>query len=428
LSVLQIPTAEVFVPLLQPGRYKGAHGGRGSGKSHFFAEMLIDDAMRNDGLRAVCIREVQKSLRESAKRLIEDKIISLNVSQYFEVQKEQIKTPGDGVIIFQGMQDHTSESIKSLEGFDRAWCEESQTLSSRSLQLLRPTIRKDNSELWFSWNPRLEIDPVDQMLRVNMPTNSIIVKSNWSDNPWFPDVLKQERLDCLYNDPDQYDHIWEGGYVTVMAGAYYARHLADARSEKRIGRIPRDPLMTVRLFCDIGGTGTFSDAFTIWAVQFVGHEIRVLNYYEAVGQSVDAHLYWMQENKYLPGNSNIWLPHDGRTGDRVFDVSYESVLRQAGYNVTVVDNKGKGAAMARVVAARKLFPSIYFNEATCKGGLDALGWYHEKKDENRNIGLGPEHDWSSHGADSFGLMCTVYYPPQREHHRSDLVPEETADY
>ncbi|MBT7953310.1 MAG: PBSX family phage terminase large subunit [Gammaproteobacteria bacterium] len=428
MSVLQIPTAEVFVPLLEPARYKGAYGGRGSGKSHFFAEMLIDDAMRNDGLRAVCIREVQKSLKESAKRLIEDKIRSLNVSQHFEIQNEQIKTPGDGVIIFQGMQDHTSESIKSLEGFDRAWCEESQTLSSRSLQLLRPTIRKDSSELWFSWNPRREIDPVDQMLRVKMPTNSVVVNSNWSDNPWFPNVLKQERLDCLYTNPDQYDHIWEGGYVTVAEGAYFARHLADARHEKRIGRIPRDPLMTVKLFCDIGGTGTFSDAFTIWAAQFVGHEIRVLNYYEAVGQPVDEHLYWMRENDYLPGNAEIWLPHDGRTGDRVFDVSYESVLIQAGYNVTVVDNRGKGAAMARVAAARSLFPSIYFNEATCKGGLDALGWYHEKKDENRNIGLGPEHDWSSHGADAFGLMCTAYYPPRRNHHRSELEPEETEDY
>lgn len=412
MSTLKIPTAEVFQPLLEPSRYKGAWGGRGSGKSHFFAELIVEDALRKPGLRAVCIREVQKSLKESAKKLIEDKIQALGVGSHFNPLSDRIETPGGGLIIFQGMQDHTAESIKSLEGFDRAWVEEAQTLSTRSLQLLRPTIRGDESELWFSWNPRLKVDPVDVMLRQGeKPTGASVVRANWSDNPWFPSVLEQERKDCLRDDPDQYPHIWEGDYVTVSKGAYYAKHLAESRHEGRIGKVSPDPHMTIRLFVDIGGTGAKADAFTIWAAQFVGREIRVLNYYESVGQPLAAHLDWMRSQGYTPERAQIWLPHDGASQDKVYDVSYKSALTQAGYKVTVVPNQGKGAAKSRVEEGRRLFPSIWFNEPKCSAGLSALGWYHEKRDENRNIGLGPEHDWSSHGADSFGLMCVAYEPP-----------------
>lgn len=414
MSILNIPTARVFKPLLEPARYKGAWGGRGSGKSHFFSELMIEDSLREKGLLSVCIREVQKSLKDSAKRLIELKLVALKLGEAdgFKVFQELIQTPGDGVIIFQGMQDHTAESIKSLEGFKRAWVEEGQTLSSTSLKLLRPTIRSDGSELWFSWNRRRKNDPVDIMLtHGELPTNSAVVRSNWRDNPWFPKVLEQERLDCLRDTPDDYDHVWDGGYVSITEGAYYSTCLANAKAQGRIGRVSPDPLMTVRLFCDIGGTGAKADAFTIWAAQFIGKEIRVINYYEAVGQPLAVHLAWLRTEGYTSDLAQIWLPHDGSTNDRVYDVSYESAFEDAGYTVTVVPNQGKGAAKARIEEGRRLFPSMWFNEEKCQGGIDALGWYHEKKDELRNIGLGPEHDWASHGADSFGLMCVAYEEP-----------------
>jgi phage terminase large subunit len=420
LSVLQIPTAEVFEPLLQPSRYKGAWGGRGSGKSHFFAGLMIEDSLAEKGLLSVCIREVQKTLKDSSKRLIEAKIrqFGLGEADGFKVFNEVIQTPGDGAIIFQGMQDHTAESIKSLEGFSRAWCEEAQSLSSRSLSLLRPTIRTPGSQLWFSWNARLRTDPVDVMLRgVERPTGSVVVNANWRDNPWFTAELEQERLDCLRMQPDQYDHIWEGGYLTVAAGAYFAQHLAAAKNEGRIGRVAADPLMTLRMIVDIGGTGAKADAFAIWVCQFIGKEIRCLDYYEAVGQPLAAHLNWMRSKGYTPDRAQIWLPHDGKTQDRVYDVSYESALSEAGYEVTVVPNQGKGAAAMRIEAARRLFPSIWFNEATTEAGRAALGWYHEKRDEARNIGLGPEHDWASHGADSFGLMCVIHEDQEVERDR-----------
>jgi len=376
--------------------------------------MLIGDSLYEKGMLSVCIREVQKTLKDSSKRLIEMKLkdFRLGEADGFKVFKEVIETPGDGAIIFQGMQDHTAESIKSLEGFKRAWWEEAQTASQRSINLLRPTIRAAGSQMWWSWNARLKTDPVDVMLRgPEKPTGAVVVKANWRDNPWFNQELEQERLDCLRIQADQYDHIWEGGYLTVAAGAYYAQHLAAAKNEKRISRVAADPLMTLRLIVDIGGTGAKADAFVIWVMQFVGREIRVLDYYEAQGQPLAAHLNWCRSKGYTPDRAQFWLPHDGSTNDKVYDVSYESALRDAGYRVTVVPNQGKGAAAARIEAARRLFPSMWFNEDTTEAGRAALGWYHERKDEARNIGLGPEHDWASHGADAFGLGAIIYEEP-----------------
>jgi phage terminase large subunit len=247
-----------------------------------------------------------------------------------------------------------------------------------------------------------------------IPTGSIVIRANWRDNPWLTTELEQERVDCLRMQPEQYDHIWEGGYVSIVAGAYYAKCLAEARQQGRIGRVAPDPLMTIRLFCDLGGTGAKADAFAIWGSQFIGKEIRVLDYYEAVGQPLATHLGWMREKGYSPAKAQIWLPHDGTTNDRIHDVSFESAFRQAGYSVTVIPNQGKGAAKSRIEAGRRLFPSMWFNQETTAPGIDALGWYHEKKDEDRNIGLGPEHDWSSHGADAFGLMCVAYESPKEK--------------
>ena len=416
---LTIDTAEVFEPLLDPARYKGAHGGRGSGKSHFFAGALVEDCVREpgisgEGMRAVCIREVQKSLKDSAKRLIEDKLIEygLGEAQGFKVFHDCISTPKDGIINFQGMQNHTAESIKSLEGFKRAWCEEAQTISDRSLTLLRPTIRDEGSELWFSWNPRRKNDPADVLLRGEaLPTGATVIEANWSDNPWFPGVLEQERLDCLQNEPDQYEHIWEGHYATVTEGAYYARQLTEARQQDRITNIAADPLLGLKAIWDIGGTGLRADATTIIIAQFIKREIRVVDCYKAEGQPLATHVEWLRSKGYE--NAHCILPHDGDTNDKVKDVSYKSALTEAGFKVQVVPNQGKGAAKMRIEAARRLFPSIWFNESTTEPLRDDLGWYHERKHELGH-GLGPMHDESSHFADAFGLMCIIYEIPNKK--------------
>lgn len=209
---LTIETAPVFLPLLKPARYKGVYGGRGSGKSHEFAKLLIERHLMKH-TRTVCIREVQRSLEQSVKQLIEDKIQEYNLGKQFRVTSTDIQTPYGGHIIFNGMQNHTAESIKSLEGFDISWVEEAQSLSAHSLKLLRPTIRRPGSELWFSWNPRYDTDPVDVFLRGrDAPKNSIVIGSTYKDNPWFPDVLREEMELDLERDPELYAHVWLGDY------------------------------------------------------------------------------------------------------------------------------------------------------------------------------------------------------------------------
>lgn len=228
-GVLSIQTARVFEPLLadrmpdgQPVRYRGAYGGRGSGKSHFFAELAVESCLLVQGSRIVCVREIQRSLKDSVKRLIEDKIKALGVEGKFGIYHDSIATPGDGVILFQGMQDHTAESIKSLEGFRVAYVEEAQTMTERSLEMLRPTIRTSGSELWFSWNPRHESDPVDRLLRgPTPPPRAIVVRANYCDNPFFPDELEEERAYDEKVNPTRYGHIWLGEYEPAAVGAIW---------------------------------------------------------------------------------------------------------------------------------------------------------------------------------------------------------------
>lgn len=410
MSILEIKTPRVFAPLLRPARYKGAHGGRGSGKSHFFAEKMVEDHICDPGSRSVCIREVQKTLAQSSKKLIEDKIITLGVGHLFEVQRDQIIAPGGGLIVFQGMQDHNAESIKSLEKFKRAWIEEAQTLSERSLTLLRPTIRAEGSEIWASWNPRRKSDAIDKFLRQDKPDSAVVVEANWRDNPYFPGVLEDERKLDLEKYPDRYDHIWEGGYAQALEGAYYAKHLAKAKAEGRIGRVSQDPLLAVRAYWDIGGAGARADAMSIWIVQFVEKEIRVLDYIEGQGQVLAYYVNEMRARGW--GAAACVLPHDGTNTNNITGKRYEDHLRDAGFaDVRVIPNQGSGAAAQRIEAARRWFPRVWFNEKPTEPGREALGYYHEKRDEERNIGLGPEHDWSSHAADAFGLMAIDYAEP-----------------
>lgn len=402
---LDIPVARVFVPLLAPARYKGAHGGRGSGKSHFFAGLAVEACLLEPGMRILCIREKQKSLTHSAKQLIEDKLNEHEVSSLFEVTGTEIRTPGGGVITFAGMQDHTAESVKSFEGYKRAWVEEAHTLSQHSLNLLRPTIRAEESELWFSWNPRRKTDPVDKFFRDGiLPPEAALVRANYSDNPWFPDALEKDRKFWLENNPETYEHIWDGDYAGVTEGAYYARDLLEAKQQGRICNLTLDPVVEIQAFWDIGGAGQTSDATAIWIRQLVGQQINMLDYYEAQGQPLGAHLNWLRDNGY--GNARCILPHDSMRTSGLTAKTYKQHIQEAGFLAEHVVNQGRGAAMRRVEAARRMFPRVWFDDVKTFRGRESLGWYHEKIDQARGgLGLGPQHDWSSHGADSFGLMA-----------------------
>jgi phage terminase large subunit len=424
MPALSIPTAQVFRPLLEPARYKGAYGGRGSGKSHFFGELMVEECLRTPGTLAVCIREVQKSLMQSSKRLIESKIHQLGVGSAFKILHDRIITPGDGLIIFQGMQDATAESIKSLEGFRIAWIEEAQTLSHRSLSLLRPTIRTKGSQLWANWNPRRKSDAIDDFLRAKKPDNATVVQANWRDNPWFPDVLDEERRLDLEIYPERYRHIWEGDYAKAFEGAYFAKALELARQQARIGHVAVDPVLPVKAFFDIGGAGHSSDAMAIWIAQFVGREIRLLDYIEGVGQPLAYYANELRRRGWK--DAIIYLPHDGVAHNNISGKRYIDHWVEAGFECAPpIKNSGAGAAMMRIEAARRVFPRCWFNETTTEAGRDALGYYHERRDPNRNVGLGPEHDWSSNCCDSFGYMAISYEEPpvkSRSRSRTDTRP------
>ncbi len=403
----------MFRPLLDPARYKGAYGGRGSGKSHFFADLLVEECIRVPGTRAVCLREVQKTLQESSKRTIEDKIQKLGVGHLFDVTKPEIRTPGGGIIIFNGMQDHNAESIKSLEGYRIAWFEEAQSMSERSLSLLRPTIRVQDSEIWFSWNPTRKADAIEVFLRQDPPTNAIVVKANWRDNPFWNSTLEGERQLELKKYPERYEHTYEGDYARAFEGAYFAALLTQARNEGRIGNVAADPLLPLRAVFDLGGSGATADAMAIWIVQWVGQEIRVLDYIEGIGQVLGHYTTELRARGYQ--QAICILPHDGVNSNAITGKRYEDHLRDAEFDVLVVPNQGKGASAMRIEAVRRILPKCWFDEKKTEAGRDALGFYHERKDEKRSVGLGPEHDWSSHAADAFGLMAVAYEDPSRTH-------------
>jgi len=278
MTKLRVEVPEVFLPLLQPSRYKGAFGGRGSGKSHFFAERMIIRCLK-EKIDAVCVREVQQSLNQSVKKLLEYKIAQLGVGSEFEVLYDRIKTPFGGVIIFQGMATTTAESIKSLEGFDICWVEEAQSLSQRSLDLLRPTIRKEWSELWFSWNPRNQNDPVDMLLRgEELPPGAVVIEVNYSDNPWLPDVLLQELEYDRKRDPDKFSHVWLGQYQRNSEARVFKNWVIE-EFERPDGTIHRfgadwgfsiDPSVLVR--CDIERNKLYVD----YEAYMIGCEINRL--------------------------------------------------------------------------------------------------------------------------------------------------------
>lgn len=435
MTTAQISIPAKLIPVFQgEADVRGSYGGRGSGKTRTFAKMI---ALRGYiyGMAGVtgqllCARQFMNSLADSSleecKRAIEEEPF---LAAYYEIGDKFIRSRDDRIwFSFAGL-DRNIASIKSKGRILICWVDEAEPVTDEAFTTLIPTLREEgedwNAELWVTWNPKRKKAAVERFRNSNDPRIKV-VELNWRDNEKFPAKLERERQRDLRERPDQYDHIWEGGYATVIEGAYYAASLTAAKAQGRIGRVPADPLMTIRLFCDIGGTGARADAFTIWAKQFIGKEIRVLDYYEAVGQPLASHLEWMRERGYSPKRAQIWLPHDGSTQDKVFDVSYESALKAAGYTVTVVPNQGKGAAKARIEAARRLFPSMWFNAETTEAGREALGFYHEKRDEVRGIGLGPEHDWSSHGADSFGLGCVAYEEPQAWGDEEEDDPDYTG--
>lgn len=392
-------------------RYRGAYGGRGSGKTRSFAKMVAVKGyqLAKSGKLGVilCAREYMNSLSHSSFAEIKAAINSEAwLSDFYQIGENFIRTKCHRIeFIFTGLR-YNLDSLKSKAKIHICWVDEAEAVSEEAWQKLIPTVREEGAEIWVTWNPEKESSATHKRFRLYPPPNSKIVEVNWQDNPWFPAVLEQERQHDLIARPQYYKHIWDGDFVSVIEGAYFAQELLLVNAEKRITQIVKDPFLPITAFWDIGGTGANADATSIWLAQLVGKEIRVLDYYEAKGQPLETHIAWLRSNKY--DNALMVLPHDGNTKDKVYDVSFKTYLEQAAFEVIIIPNQGRGAARLRIEAVRRLFPYIYFNESSTVAGRQALAAYHEKRDSVRNIGLGPNHDWSSHAADSFGLMALFY--------------------
>lgn len=412
MTALKIMTPRVFLPLLSPARFKGAWGGRGSGKSHFFAEMMIENCIMQP-TRAVCIREIQKSIKDSVKRLLEDKIVALGLTSYFDILETEIRGKNGSIIVFNGMQNHTADSIKSLEGFRIAWVEEAQTLSQRSLDMLRPTIRADGSELWFSWNPETDDAPIELLLRgPNKVSNSVVIEANWRDNPFFPEVLRKE-MDEDRKDADKFAHVWEGQYRRSMDGAAYANEIRKAYEEKRVTRVLPIVGKPIETFWDLGKR----DHTAVWFAQLNMGEYRILDFYQNRGMNLPHYFDVIRDKGYQLGT--IWLPHDAEqdrlTGsiDKIFRATYPN------NRVRVIPRMAK--KNIGIEAVRRIFPSCYFDEEKTKLGLRALSRFKYDVDpDTGQYSKQPLHDEHSDAADAFAqlaLSLTEVVKPEEQTYR-----------
>lgn len=400
-----------------PAMYRGSYGGRGSAKTRTFAMMAAvrgaQCAAADQGGFIVCGREFMNSLDESSLAEIKMAILSDPwLTSVYDVGEKYIRTK-DGRInfAFVGLR-HNLDSIKSKARIRLLWVDEAENVSETAWSKTDPTVREEGSEIWVTWNPERKKSATHKRFRLTPPDHSKIVEMNWRDNPFFPSNLDVKRLNDLRDRPDQYEHIWEGGFRTSAAGAYFAGVLADARAKGRIGKVEADPLLPLRAFHDLGGSSANADAYTIWIVQWVGQEIRILDYYESVGQVLAHHVGWMRKNGYEEAIN--YLPHDGARPEGIIGKRYEDHWRDAGFKVEPsIKNQGPGAATIRIESVRRLGSKMWWNEATTEAGRDAVGFYHEKRNDERDIGLGPDHDWSSHAADSLGLMACCYEAPGR---------------
>ena len=434
MSTLQVRVPRKLAPLLKPARYKGAYGGRGGAKSHFFAEQVVL-RMFAAPTRVVCIREIQNSIKDSVHQLLTDKIQSLGLGDLFEVLDAEIRGPNGSFAIFKGMRSYNATNIKSLEAFDIAWVEEAQTLSQTSLDMLRPTIRKEGSELWFSWNPRFKTDPVDQFFRKNPPPDAVSVMINWRDNPWFPDVLRKEMEHDFSVDEDKADHIWNGAYGSGQ-GAIIARLVNKAERE---GRITDDVVYDRRgsdlvISSDIG----FHDTASWWYWQRLQGGFNLLKYEGDSGLDADEWIPRIQGSiRSLEAKAvgTIWLPQDAKA--KTFQSRHTTVEKfLAAFGAGKVHVVPPTKKQDQISAARTVINRCAFNATLCEDGLDGLrAWEFEYNEDLGVFSREPRHDWASHPSDAFAYgsvvmqevapapaLETTVWPVQAKHGRAVTAP------
>lgn len=391
----QFPTK--LKPLFQPYRYKVAWGGRGATKSWGFARALLILGAQKP-LRILCTREVQKSIKDSVHSLLSDQIQAIGLGAHYQVLEHEIRSKNGTEFLFAGLSTQTVESIKSYEGVDICWVEEARAVRKRSWEILIPTIRKEGSEIWVSFNPELDTDETYSRFVVNPPPNSWVAKLTYKDNPWFSETLKAEMEHLKKVDPEAFENVWEGKCRTAVEGAIFAKEIMAAVEGKRIRPVPYDPMLKVHTVWDLG----WNDQNTIIFAQRVGGEIRVIDYIEDTHKTYAEYVQMIEKKPYRYGTH--YIPHDGRAKSEQTGKSGEEVLQALGLKVEVVANI---EVEEGIKAARLTFPRCYFDIDKTPRLVDCLKRYRRRINQTTNEPEGPLHDEYSHGADAFRYMALV---------------------
>jgi len=399
---VQFPAKLAF--LFEPQRYKVCYGGRGGAKSWGIARALLILGAKSQ-LRILCAREFQTSIKDSVHKLLCDQIDSMGLTGFYEITDKSIRGKNGTEFFFVGLRNNVT-NVKSIEGVDICWVEEAQTVSKTSWNVLIPTIRKEQSEIWVSFNPELETDETFQRFVVGPPENCKVVKINWSDNPWFPETLRLEKDALRDRDIEAYNTVWEGLCRQTVDGAIFAREMQMAELEQRITRVGYDATKPVHAVFDLG----WSDATAIWFVQFVGMETRLIRYVEDSQKTISDYLAKMQTYGYV--YDTLWLPHDAENRTlAAAGRSIDQIIRAAGYKTKIIP---RTPIVDSINAARTLFRNCWFDRENCYDGLQCLRHYRYDVDpETKQFSKQPLHDNYSHGADAFRMLGLVVNEPKR---------------
>ena len=400
--------------LFQPekSRYRILHGGRGGAKSWGVARaLLIKGAQRS--LRILCAREFQTSIKDSVHKLLCDQIIDLGLEGFYEITQASIRGKNGTEFAFVGLKNNVA-NVKSYEGVDICWVEEAQTTSRLSWNILIPTIRKEGSEIWVTFNPELETDETYQRFVLHPPENSVVQKINWSDNPWFPETLMLEKDALKMRDIEAYNTVWEGICRQTVDGAIFAREMQMAELDGRITKVGYDPMKPVHAVFDLG----WSDATAIWFVQFIGMETRLIRYHEDNQKTISDYLAKMQTYGYM--YDTLWLPHDAENKTlAAAGRSIDQIVRGAGYKTKIIP---RTPIVDSINAARTLFRNCWFDRENCYDGLQCLRHYRYEVDpDTKMFSKNPLHDQFSHGADAFRMLGLVVNEPRKRVSKPNLL-------
>ena len=393
----ELPEKLIFLVTSQ-SRYKIARGGRGSAKSWSFARALLTMGA-SKRYRFLCAREVQRSIKDSVHKLLKDQIETLKLGSFYQVLETEIRGRNGTEFAFTGLSTLTVDTIKSFEGVDICWVEEGQTVSKRSWDILIPTIRKDDSEIWVSYNPDLETDETHQRFTTHPPIDCINVEMNWRDNPWFNEVLEKERLHCKEYDPDSYDNIWEGKCRPAVEGAIYYKEIEAAQDHGRICALPYDALLRVHVVMDLG----WEDSVAIGMVQKGVSDLRVIDYIEDSHKTLADYDQMLRERKYTWGK--VWLPHDGYSKDPKYGKGSDDIMRALGWDVPQKEDINIFSVEEGIRKTRLAFPRIYFDKEKTERLVECLKRYRRHVNRQTETPGAPLHDQFSHGADMLRYLC-----------------------